>query len=221
MKKIFMMIAMLACITTASAQWNIGGTVGFTTTKIDAGGSDQSGSSYKIVPDIGYSINENLIVGVQLGYSSGMAAFGSLTVTDIKSAISTLAGAASDIGNDSYKLNSFTISPYIRYKLVEYGKASVAVEGYLGYNSISSDGSPTVQSSDGGSYGGNELTFNAFEIGLRPVATFQVSDKLDILCKLGAVGFMSAKEKESDIKITRFGVNVDSYNILFGLNFHF
>ena len=32
---------------------------------------------------------------------------------------------------------------------------------------------------------------------------------------------MSAKEKESDIKITRFGVNVDSYNILFGLNFHF
>ena len=216
-----MMIAMLACITTASAQWNIGGTVGFTTTKIDTGGSDQSGSSFKIVPDIGYSIDDNLTVGVQVGYSSGMAAFGSLTVTDIKSAISTLAGAASDIGNDQYKLNSFTIAPYIRYKLVEYGKASVAIEGYLGYNSISSDGSPTIQDDNGNTRGGDELTFNAFELGLRPVATFQVSDKLDILCKLGAVGFMSAKEKESDIKITRFGLNVDSYNILFGLNFHF
>ena len=220
MKKLFTLIAMLACITTANAQWNVGGTVGFTTTKIDAGGSDQSGSSFKLVPDIGYQIDDDITVGVQVGYSSGLAAFGSLTVTDIKSALSTAVGAYADVANDDMKLNSFTIAPYIRYNVIEYGPARVFLEGYLGYNSISADSTPEV-SKDDESYGGDEMTFNAFELGIRPGVAFRVTDKLDVVCKMGALGFMSAKEKESDVKITRFGLNVDSYNLLFGLNFHF
>ena len=212
-----MLFAMLACITTASAQFTVGGSFGFTSTTIDSGGSDQSGSSFKIVPDFGYRIDDKLTVGVQLGYSSGLAAFGSLTVTDIKSALSTMVGAYADISNDEMKLNSFTISPYLRYNAIQFGRAELFLEAYIGYNSIKTDSSPEINDE----YGGDELSFNAFELGVRPGVAFHVSEKLDLLCKLGALGFMSAKEKESDISISRFGVNADTYNLMLGINFNF
>ena len=67
-KKLFVMVALLACMTTASAQWYVGGSFGFTSSKIDNGNTDQSGSSFKIIPDIGYKIDDRVSAGVQVGY---------------------------------------------------------------------------------------------------------------------------------------------------------
>ena len=217
-KKLFVLFALLACITTANAQIYVGGSFGFTSTTIDSGGSDESGSSFKIIPDVGYQIDDKLSVGVQVGYSHGMASFGSISVTDIKSLISTMAGAYIDINNEDMKLNGFTISPYVRYIALDFGKANLFVEGYIGYNSITTDSTPKVGSSGSG---GNKATLNAFELGVRPGIAFKVSEKLDLLCKMGAFGYMSAKEKESDASISRFGIACDTYNLLFGVNFHF
>ena len=41
------------------------------------------------------------------------------------------------------------------------------------------------------------------------------------MVKIGTLGFISAKEKETDMKITRFGLTMDSYNLLLGLNYKF
>jgi len=218
MKKIMFLMAFLGVITTANAQFVAGGSLGFTSTKIESGGSDQSGSSFKIMPEIGYQLDDKLTIGVQVGYSSGFASFGSLTASDLKSAISTVAGAIIDIENDDMKLSGFTISPYIRYTLVELGQVNFFAEGYIGYNNITTDTTPSVGSSG---YGGDKTTINAFELGVRPGIAVKLSDAIELNCKMGALGYMSAKEKESDLKINRFGLSFDSYNLLFGVNFHF
>ena len=215
-KQIIILFAFLACITTANAQWTVGGSFGFSSTKIDNGGSDQSGSSFKIVPDIAYKVDDVLTIGVQLGYSHGLATFGSLTATDIKSALSTMAGAYVDVNNDDMKLNGFSIAPYLRYSVLNFGKASLFLEGYMGFNSIKTDSTP---STNGGS--GDEASLTAFELGVRPGISLMVSEKLELLCKLGALGFITAKEKESDAKITRFGLDVSSYNLMLGFGIHF
>lgn len=215
-KKIFILFAFIACMTTTYAQWNVGGSFGFTSTTIDGGGDDESGSSFKIIPDIGYQIDSRLSVGVQVGYSHGIAAFGSLTVSDLKSVLSNAVGAYSDINNDDIKLNGFTISPYVRYVVWDLDRVNVFFEGYVGYNNITTDDTPSNNGNTG-----DKTKVNAFELGLRPGVAFKISDRIDLLCKMGAIGYMSAKEKESDMSISRFGVSADTYNLLLGFNFHF
>lgn len=214
MKKLFAFLALFACVATANAQFYVGGSFGFTTTSVKDG---DSGSSYKIIPDFGYQVNDDISVGIQIGYSHGLASFGSVTTTDIKSALSNAVGAYSDINMDDMKLNGFTISPYVRMNVVKTGGLAVFLEGYFGYNSISVDDTPSV----GGRGGTGKSTLNAFDIGIRPGLSYNLAGNFDLICKLGNVGYMSAKEKESDSSISRFGASFDSYNLLFGVQYHF
>lgn len=216
MKKVLFLIAFLGVITSANAQFRVGGSIGFTSTKIDNGVTDESGTSFKIMPEIGYQLTDNVLVGVQVGYSSGYATFGSLTASDLKSAMSTVVGAMIDVENDDMKLSGFTFAPYIRYDALSFGNAKVFLEGYIGYNNITTDSTPTA-----GGAGGGELNVNAFELGVRPGIALKVSDSFELQCKLGALGYMSAKEKESDVTISRFGLNFDTYNLLFGVAYRF
>lgn len=214
-KRIFMLVALMACIATANAQWYVGGTAGFTSTKVDFGGSDQSGTSFKIIPEIGYKVDDAFSVGVQVGYAHGLAAFGSLTVSDLKGIVTTAASAATDLAEEDMKLNSFTIQPYLRYNVVNFGKAKLFLEGYVGYTNIN------MKDESGSSNVADETKVNAFELGIRPGVSISLSDKLDVVGKIGTLGFLSAKESESDVSLTRFGLDVDSYNVLVGFNFHF
>ncbi|MCR4853128.1 MAG: porin family protein [Prevotella sp.] len=218
-KRLIILVALVACIATAQAQVYVGGSVGFTTSKIDNGGADKSGSSFKLIPDIGYKMDDNLSIGVMLGYSHGLCSFGSISVSDVKSALSSVASIYGDINDEDMKLNSFTVAPYLRYSALRFGNAAFFFEGYVGYSNIKSDSTPSLSSGDS-SYGGSETSFNAFELGVRPGISYSLGSKVDVICKLGAVGFVSAKEKESDMKITRFGVSLDSYNVLVGFNFN-
>lgn len=113
------------------------------------------------------------------------------------------------------KLNSFTIQPYLRYNVVNFGKAKLFLEGYVGYTNIN------MKDESGSGNDADETKVNAFELGIRPGVSISLSDKLDVVGKIGTLGFLSAKESESDVSLTRFGLDVDSYNVLVGFNFHF
>ncbi|MBQ3877282.1 MAG: outer membrane beta-barrel protein [Prevotella sp.] len=217
-KRIVALVALLATITLgANAQVYVGGSLGFTSSKMDNGGADQDGTSYKILPEIGYQLDDMVSIGVQIGYSHGFASFGSLNVSDVKSAMSTIMGTYSDIYGDDMKLNSFTFAPYVRYNVLELGGiAKLFVEGSVGYTNVKSDSTPTV-----GGRGGNESKFDVLEIAVRPGIELGLSDKISAIAKVGSLGYMQAKEKESDVKITRFGLSCDSYNLLLGVNFKF
>ena len=220
--KLFMLFSMLTMVTIGvNAQYYVGGSVGFTTTKLSRGGSDKSGSSFKILPEFGYKMDEKISFGVQLGYSHGYASFGSLTASDIKNSLSNLVSIYGDISDDDVKMNSFTIAPYIRYNFVEFGPAKLFVEGSIGYSHIKTDGLPSIKVSGSGSSGSlsnAEAKLNAFEIAVRPGISVDINKSLSAIAKVGSLGFLTAKESNSDMKITRFGFSVDSYNILLGIN---
>ena len=215
-KKIVALVALLACFTMgASAQVYVGGSLGFTSTTQSQGGVDQDGTSFKILPEIGYQLDQDISIGVSIGYSHGYAAFGSLTVTDIKAAMNTAASAYADITEDDYKLNSFTFAPYVRYTFAHLGKVDLFCEGSVGYTNIKSDGRPNNK----GNATKNETKIDAVEIAIRPGVAFNLTDNISLLAKLGSLGWMQAKEKDTDMKITRFGLDCDTYNVLLGVNF--
>ena len=208
-KKFLAIVALFTCITLSmNAQVYVGGSLGFTSSKQSAGGHDEDGSSFKFMPEIGYQLDPTLSIGVQVGYSHGYAAFGSLTVTDFKAAMNTAISTYVDISEDNTKLNSFTFAPYVRYNVLDFGKANLFIEGSVGYTNIKSEGK-------------NDTKIDALEIALRPGISFQLSDRISALAKLGSFGYMEAKEKESDMKITRFGLDADTYNLMLGINFLF
>lgn len=215
-KKLFLLVSMMTLAMGVHAQFSVGGSIGFTSTKLSNGAADQDGTSYQIMPEIGYQLDENTTVGIQLGYAHGFAAFGSLSTTDFINTVTNAISMSADISEDDIKMNSFSFAPFIRYNVLEIGRANIFVEGMVSYSSIKTDGSPAI-----GGLGGSKMTFNSFEVVARPGVSFQLSENLTALAKIGSLGYISAKEKESDMKITRYGLSADSYNLLLGLNFNF
>lgn len=216
-RKFFALVALMACFTLgANAQFYAGGSVGFTSSKLSNNGHDEDGSSFKLMPEFGYKLDKDISIGVQIGYSHGYAAFGSLSVTDFKAAATNIISTYADISEDDTKLNSFTFAPYVRYNVLNLGKANIFLEGAIGYISASTDGTPKVNGK-----AGNETKMELIDISVRPGISYQLNDCLSAVAKLGQLGYMTGKEKESDMKISRFGLELDSYNILLGLNFHF
>lgn len=103
MKKIMMTLVAVAMATTMNAQWYIGGGIGYQHTK----DGDQKTNTFKILPEVGYNISDNIAVGATLGYTYSK--------------------------NDGVKTNGFQVSPYLRYTFVKLEKVNVFCDLGLGY----------------------------------------------------------------------------------------
>ena len=118
MKKILMtMVAAFAAVS-MNAQVYVGGSFGLAS--FDNG--DKSQTAFKIVPEIGYNLDENIAVGVSFGYAQGSTA------------------AAWNLSNPYEDLKVFEIAPYLRYTLVKMGIVSLFADGQLSYSHIDNDG---------------------------------------------------------------------------------
>lgn len=114
MKKILLSAAMMvAAVSFASAQWFVGGNVGFSQSNdefsIDGGdlianGAKEKTTAFTIMPKFGYIFNENWMVGLGLGYES----------VKVK---------------DGAELNGFAVNPYVRYTAWQVGRFSLAFQG--------------------------------------------------------------------------------------------
>ncbi len=109
MKKIFLTAFMAVCAMTANAQVWMGGAVGFDVTDYD--GADKNEFTFRLAPEVGYSLNEKWDIAASLGISTIKNESG------IKDANGT----------------SFTINPYARYTFAKAGIASFFVDGGFGY----------------------------------------------------------------------------------------
>ena len=235
MKKSFIaLVAMLVCFAMdASAQFYVGGSVGYTSTTQSHGKVDKDGSSFKLMPEFGYQLDPEISVGMSIGYSHGYAAFGSLTVTDVKAAMNTVASTYADISEEDAKLNSFTFAPYVRYIFARLGKIDLFFEGSVGYINITSEadgsmlkglggaGARQTRTADEDADDDDKTKIDAVEIAFRPGLSMKLNDNISLIAKIGSVGYMTAKEKKTDNKISRFGLDLDSYNLIFGINVHF
>lgn len=115
MKKLLLSLAIVMGVAVSSnaqevgKMW-VGGSVGIGSTKVD--GLERS-TSYKIIPEFGYVVSENLGIGVSLGYAHNEG-------TALEGATKT-------------KTNEFTINPFVRYSFLKGDLGSLFVDGGVGY----------------------------------------------------------------------------------------
>ena len=122
MRKLLLGLVMIMGVTAgANAQepgqmW-VGGSVGFNTSKTT--GLDRH-TDYKILPEFGYVLTDNLGIGVQLGYKH------------------------EEYGTPKQKANGFEIAPFVRYSFLKGDIGGLFIDGGAGYSYLKvKDGAKT------------------------------------------------------------------------------
>lgn len=115
MKKILLMAAFAVATLSANAQVWIGGGLGFNTEKWK--GSD-SETVFNIAPQIGYNLDEQFSLGLELGLKMGNKAAG-----------------LADPHTYGDKYTEITVAPFVRYTFAKAGIASFFVDGGFGLGS--------------------------------------------------------------------------------------
>ncbi len=129
MKKILLVVSFICATMVASAQLYVGGSLGlgFGSVKDDDGNKLHSTTRFSLFPEVGFSFNEKLDLGISAGF--GM-------------------NSRKPEGGDAVKTNSWEVAPYLRYSFVEFGKLKV-----MGKASLYVNGSKTEQEEKTTSFG--------------------------------------------------------------------
>ena len=105
-----MTIAAAFVATAMNAQVYVGGSVGINAWSSQKNAGDRSETTFKILPEIGYNINDAWAIGTVIGYESNKWS-----------------------GIDGISESAFTIAPYARYTFAKTGKVSFFVDGGLDF----------------------------------------------------------------------------------------
>lgn len=118
MKKLFSLIAVAFVAMSVNAQVYVGGSLG-----IDAWSSqknsnygDRSETTFSILPEVGYNLNDEWAVGTVIGYVSDKW-----------------------VGVNGISESAFTFNPYARYTYLKAGKVSLFVDGGVDFTTASKD----------------------------------------------------------------------------------
>jgi hypothetical protein len=161
MKKLFFTLAIaLGTLTVANAQeagkmW-VGGTVGIWSSKVKGGDSQLS---YKILPELGYTLTDNIGVGISVG--GGHTHTGDLKFEGTDSA----KGAA----------NFYRVNPFLRYTFLKGDLGSLFLDGGVSYE--------WAKGVSGGAHG------HMWQAGIKPGVALNVSNKISLLGKFGFIGY--------------------------------
>ena len=197
MKKILLLAVVLFASLNASAQFYVGGSVGFGSVK-PVGGED-SEFVFKILPEFGYNLNDKWAIGATLGYQKGMPfsgmniGTGNDNVTDGVNNLATQAGFS--------KVETFTISPYARYTAIEWDSVNLFFDGGITFGSVK----------DNGTY---------FSLGVRPGLAVKLCDEISFVAHLGFLGFENFSPKGGGKSGTSFGLEFAN-NCSFGVYYNF
>mgnify|MGYP002471545657 CR=1 FL=1 len=106
-----------------------------------------------------------------------------------------------DIDEDN-SVSTFEVAPYARYTFAKTGIASFFVDGGIQFISYGSD-----------------MKGSTFGIGVRPGIKLAASKKVDVIAKLGYLGY--SKDNDDLGGGSAFGLNVNNTNLEFGVFFNF
>lgn len=111
------MLTLVAAMMTvaASAQVYVGGSIGIGSVKSGAADAE---TTYKIVPEIGYNINDEWAIGIAFGYQKGACALGQGAYTQDVDA------------------KMFGVNPYVRNTFLKTKYVNVFVDGGLTYANV-------------------------------------------------------------------------------------
>lgn len=179
MKKIFMTLAAVCFAATMNAQVYVGGSLSVNAWSSQKNAGDRSETTFKIMPEIGYNINDAWAIGTVIGYES-----------DKWTGVQNLSESA------------FKIAPYARYTFAKSGKVNFFVDGGFGYT--------TAKDAD----------WNSFEVGLKPGLSVALSDKVSFVSHIGFLGYYVLNPDGDKNNVSKFGLDLDSSNLSFGLYFN-
>ena len=197
MKKILLLAVVMFSSLTASAQFYAGGSIGFGSVKPMNGGDSEF--TFKILPEIGYNLSDQLAIGAVLGYQKGFVfpnesiGSGNDNAALSPELIATQAGAS--------KREAFTISPYARYTAFQWDKVNVFLDGGLTFGSIKD-------------------TATYFSLGVRPGISMNLCDEISLVTHLGFFGFESISPDGDGKSGSTFGVELAN-NCSFGVYYNF
>ena len=185
MKKLLLgLIVLVGVSTSATAQdvgqiW-VGGSVGFVSSKPKGG---DAATTYKILPEFGYVISDNLGLGVRLGYAHLEGSSAKLNGVTI-------------VGDEA---NAFTVSPFVRYSFLKGDIGGLFLDGGVGYTYLKEKGY-------------DEKT-NLFEVGFRPGVAVNVSDQIAFTGKFGFLGYQHLKEGDAKTNAFGFDIDLSQIEL--------
>ena len=201
MKKIILMAAFAVASVAASAQVYVGGSLGFESR--NAGEGSKASMAFSIAPEVGYKLSDNLAVGIQLGYS----ATNDKNATEVaKNGVESMEGKKPEGGKTYGILN---VAPYVRYTFAQTGAASFFVDGGV-YASFLAGGTDGWKGT-------------IFGVGVRPGVKFAASEKVDVVAKLGYLGWKGGNKdaQANGYAKSAFGINANNTNLELGILYNF
>jgi len=213
MKKLFITIAFVAAAMFANAQFFVGGGLGFTTeggkTKLSGNGvtveaDAPKAMSFQLVPTIGFMFNDNMGVGLDLGFGFS------------KSVEDNLVDVEGDMYKETIKSTTIAFAPFFRYVFAEVDNFKFYADAKFAY----ATNKPKVKDE----YKDLNVTIeqdgakmSALAFGIIPGIQYNFTDNISVNAKLNllSLGYTSAKytQEANGIKYTEtnnqfgFGVN--------------
>ena len=114
MKKLFSLIAVAFVAMSVNAQVYVGGSLGIDAWSSQKNAGDRSETTFSILPEVGYNLNDEWAVGTVIGY-----------VSDKWTGVNGISESA------------FTFNPYARYTYLKAGKVSLFVDGGVDFTTAS------------------------------------------------------------------------------------
>ncbi|WP_455674866.1 porin family protein [Phocaeicola sp.] len=120
MKKIVLVCMVVLMAIGANAQVYVGGTLGISSVKTDKSTYDVKTTTFKIMPEVGYELDENWSIGTVVGYEYNKTG--------------------------DVKINTLNIAPYARYSFLNSDLVRLFVDGGFGFSTSKVKGSDALNS---------------------------------------------------------------------------
>lgn len=192
MKKLFLAIVMAVAAFSAQAQIYVGGEAGFWRDY------DNNKTSVKLYPEIGYNLDEKWSVGTKIGYEYD---YGATTGQVIEGIGTTL--------KVKTKTHSFIIAPYARYIYAKFGPVNLFLDGGFSFFTYKEEID-----------GQKEDAKNAWEVGVKPGLSVNLTEKLSFVSHVGFLGWRDSDGSKIWDK-EGFGFDLSGNSLTFGLYYNF
>lgn len=183
-------------------QWSIEGEFSFNSQNADYSNSNgdvnRNDFNFNIAPKVGYTISDNLILGLGVGYAHSK--------TEMEDDNNNIEG------NDS-KINAIEFFPYIKKFFPVSKKLALHLQGETRF---------TFRKNTFDNYYNDERVHNSeiIFIGIRPGISYNMTKNILLQANIGSLGYQhfSGEVDDADTeKSNSFGFNFNTSNLIFGL----
>jgi hypothetical protein len=164
--------------------------------------------NFGITPTLGFFMQDNLMLGLGIGYSS--------------SSMTTKGDGVTEPDEQKVSTGMFDISPFVRYYMMPTEKMGFFVNAGFGVGFGKMKDEVTM----GGTTTTDEMKLSAFSVGVTPGVVFFISEKVAFEATFGGLIYSSSKatytinDTDFEDKTSDFGLEINPANFTFGVAIH-